>query len=63
VPLNPAAPGACRGFPDAAVGDGDVPLQHALGAGAEAQIDIADDPATQRVGPYLPEALFADSSP
>jgi hypothetical protein len=39
------APGrAVADAANAAVGHGDVPLQHALGARTEAQVDIADDP-------------------
>src|SRR6516165_593552 len=38
---------------DAAVGDGDVSLEHALGARSEAQIDIADDSGDATCRPVI----------
>src|SRR5262249_33521095 len=48
------APGrAVANAADAAVGDGDVSLEHALGAGSEAQIDIADDSGDATCRPVI----------
>src|SRR6516225_9480655 len=54
------APGrAVANAADAAVGDGDVSLEHALGARSEEQIDIADDSGDATCRPVIARALIA----